>query len=91
MEGFLRYFKVAIPMGKVASTFAIAYLLRKLFLPLQACSCDNHSCSCAGALATCQRNHEDAYQSHYSILLTTDHVIITNHSQLFYKTREQRR
>ena len=36
MEGFIRYFKVDIPMGKEASTFAIAYLLHKLFLPLRA-------------------------------------------------------
>ena len=34
MEGFLKYFNVMVP--KSASTMAIAYLLHKLFLPLQA-------------------------------------------------------
>ena len=36
MEEFLRYFNVTVPLGKSASTMAIAYLLHKLFLPLQA-------------------------------------------------------
>ena len=36
MEGSLRYFNVMAPLKKSASTMAIAYLLHKLFLPLQA-------------------------------------------------------
>ena len=36
VERFLDYFHVSIPMGKAASTFALSYLVYKLFLPVRA-------------------------------------------------------